>query len=163
MIADTNNKTDLLIIALNTKTVDGSIERANALNIPVFLKQMIQIRQYRMTNNTSTIRYNANASSDHQPNQVPGILIIINPKQPNLPICSTSSIHLLFHLFSKPSLYFIANTILGIIIMTINISPHILNHSIIPPTTSDIFYYQAADFSTPPLNSIVLPARPWSI
>ena len=29
----------------------------------------------------STIRYSANASSDHHPNQVPGILIIMNPKQ----------------------------------------------------------------------------------
>ena len=33
----------------------------------------------------STIRYSANASSDHHPNQVPGILIIMNPKHPNLP------------------------------------------------------------------------------
>ncbi len=45
----------------------------------------------------STIRYTANASSDHHPNQVPGILIIMNPKQPNLPTCSVTSTYLLFH------------------------------------------------------------------
>ena len=78
----------------------------------------------------STIRYSAKASSDHHPNQVPGILIIINPKQPNLPTCSITSTYLFFHLMSKPSLHLIANIILGIKMMTIKISPKILNHSI---------------------------------
>ena len=55
----------------------------------------------------STIRYSANASSDHHPNQVPGILIIMNPKQPNLPTCSVTSTYLLFHLLSNPSLHLI--------------------------------------------------------
>ena len=64
----------------------------------------------------STIRYSANASSDHHPNQVPGILIIMNPKQPNLPTCSVTSTYLLFHLLSNPSLHLIENTTLGIII-----------------------------------------------
>ena len=58
-----------------------------------------------------------NALSDHHPKQVPGILIIIKPKQPNLPICSTVSTPLLFHLLTKPSLHLTANMILGIIII----------------------------------------------
>ena len=70
----------------------------------------------------STIRYSANASSDHHPNQVPGILIIMNPKQPNLPTCSVTSTYLLFHLLSNPSLHLIANTTLGIIMTAIKIS-----------------------------------------
>ena len=77
----------------------------------------------------STIRYSANASSDHHPNQVPGILIIMNPKQPNLPTCSVTSTYLLFHLLSNPSLHLIANTTLGIIMTAIKISPKTLNHS----------------------------------
>ena len=82
----------------------------------------------------STIRYSANASSDHHPNQVPGILIIMNPKQPNLPTCSMTSTYLLFHLLSNPSLHLIANTTLGIIMTAIknqpkNIKPfHIIYH-----------------------------------
>lgn len=76
----------------------------------------------------STIRYSANASSDHHPNQVPGILIIMNPKQPNLPTCSVTSTYLLFHLLSNPSLHLIANTTLGIIMTAIKISPKTLNH-----------------------------------
>ena len=78
----------------------------------------------------STIRYSANASSDHHPNQVPGILIIMNPKQPNLPTCSVTSTYLLFHVLSNPSLHLIANTTLGIIMTAIKISPITLNHSI---------------------------------
>ena len=61
----------------------------------------------------STIRYSANASSDHHPNQVPGILIIMNPKQPNLSTCSVTSTYLLFHLLSNPSLHLIANINIG--------------------------------------------------
>ena len=82
----------------------------------------------------STIRYSANASSDHHPNQAPGILIIMNPKQPNLPTCSVTSTYLLFHLLSNPSLHLIANTTLGIIMTAIknqpkNIKPfHIIYH-----------------------------------
>ena len=90
----------------------------------------------------STIRYSANASSDHHPNQVPGILIIMNPKQPNLPTCSMTSTYLLFHLLSKPSLHLIANTIFGIIMTTIKISPKTLNHSILSTTiNSKIVYF----------------------
>ena len=84
----------------------------------------------------STIRYSANASSDHHPNQVPGILIIMNPKQPNLPTCSVTSTYLLFHLLSNPSLHLIANTTLGIIMTAIKISPKTLNHSILSTITN---------------------------
>lgn len=88
----------------------------------------------------STIRYSANASSDHHPNQVPGILIIMNPKQPNLPTCSVTSTYLLFHLLSNPSLHLIANTTLGIIMTAIKISPKTLNHSILSTITNfDLF------------------------
>ena len=83
----------------------------------------------------STIRYTANVSSDHHPNQVPGILIIMNPKQPNLPTCSVTSTYLLFHLLSNPSLHLIANTTLGIIMTAIKISPKTLNHSILSTIT----------------------------
>ena len=79
----------------------------------------------------SAIKYSAKASSDHHPNQVPGILIIINPKQPNLPTCSIASTYLLFHLLLNPSLCLTANTILGIITATIKISPKTLNQSIL--------------------------------
>lgn len=84
----------------------------------------------------STIRYSANASSDHHPNQVPGILIIMNPKQPNLPTCSVTSTYLLFHVLSNPSLHLIANTTLGIIMTAIKISPKTLNHSILSTITN---------------------------
>lgn len=84
----------------------------------------------------STIRYSANASSDHHPNQVLGILIIMNPKQPNLPTCSVTSTYLLFHLLSNPSLHLIANTTLGIIMTAIKISPKTLNHSILSTITN---------------------------
>ena len=83
----------------------------------------------------STIRYTANVSSDHHPNQVPGILIIMNPKQPNLHTCSVTSTYLLFHLLSNPSLHLIANTTLGIIMTAIKISPKTLNHSILSTIT----------------------------
>lgn len=83
----------------------------------------------------STIKYSTNASSDHNPNQVPGILIIMNPKQPNLPTCSVTSTYLLFHLLSNPSLHLIANTTLGIIMTAIKISPKTLNHSILSTIT----------------------------
>ena len=82
----------------------------------------------------STIRYSANASSDHHPNQAPGILIIMNPKQHNLPTCSVTST--LFHLLSNPSLHLIANTTLGIIMTAIKISPKTLNHSILSTITN---------------------------
>lgn len=78
-----------------------------------------------------------NASSDHHPNHVPGMLIIIKPKQPNLPICSATSINLLLHLFSKPSLHLIAKIILGIIMTAIIISPNIFNQSIYSSANSD--------------------------
>ena len=85
----------------------------------------------------------ANASSDHHPNHVPGMLIIIKPKQPNLPICSATSINLLLHLFSKPSLHLIAKIILGIIMTAIIISPNIFNQSIYSSVNPDlsISYY----------------------
>ena len=83
----------------------------------------------------STIKYSTNASSDHHPNQVPGILIIMNPKQPNLPTCSVTSTYLLFHLLSNPSLHLIANTTVGIIMTAIKISPKTLNHSILSTIT----------------------------
>lgn len=76
------------------------------------------------------MRYSANASSDHQPSQVPGTLKTINPKQPTLPICSIISTALLFQLFSKPSLHLTAKTMFGIIITTMKTKPNTLNHSI---------------------------------
>ena len=97
----------------------------------------------------STIRYSANASSDHHPNQVPGILIIMNPKQPNLPTFSVTSTYLLFHLSSNPSLHLIANTTLGIIMTEIKISPKTLNHSILSTITNFDF------LNSPNLNLLV--------
>ena len=95
----------------------------------------------------STIRYSANVSSDHHPNQVPGILIIMNPKQPNLPTCSVTSTYLLFHLLSNPSLHLIANTTLGIIMTAIKISPKTLNHSILSTiTNSDLSISYSCSF-----------------
>ena len=87
-----------------------------------------------------TTRYITNASSDHHPKQVPGILNIINPKHPNLPICSIASTILLFHLFTNPSLHFIAYMMFGIIITTIKSNPNIFIHFIliIPHT----FFFQ---------------------
>ena len=76
------------------------------------------------------MRYSANASSDHQPSQVPGTLKTINPKQPTLPIYSIISTALLFQLFSKPSLHLTAKTMFGIIITTMKTKPNTLNHSI---------------------------------
>lgn len=103
----------------------------------------------------STIRYSANASSDHHPNQVPGILIIMNPKQPNLPTCSVTSTYLLFHLLSNPSLHLIANTTLGIIMTAIKISPKTLNHSILSTITNFDFLNSPNwkfFFCNPPIN-----------
>lgn len=85
------SKIDLLIMPLIKKTVDGMIDRANALNIPFFFQQTIQRTQYNVISRVSRMRYRAKDSLDTQPNQVPGMLKIIKPKQPNLPICSTSS------------------------------------------------------------------------
>ena len=77
----------------------------------------------------------ANVSSDHHPNHVPGMLTIIKAKHPNLPICSATATILLFHLFSKPSLYLIAKIIFGIIITAIIISPNIFSAFIYLSTT----------------------------
>ena len=88
----------------------------------------------------------ANASSDHHPNHVPGMLIIIKPKQPNLPICSATSINLLLHLFSKPSLHLIAKIILGIIMTAIIISPNIFNQSIYSSVNSDLSISYSCSF-----------------
>ena len=129
-IAAISNRIDLLIIPLNKNKTEGITDSASALNMLLFLKQIIQIAQYNTTNIVSTIRYMANVSSDHHPNHVPGMLIIIKPKQPNLPICSATSTNLLLHLFSNPSLHLIAKIILGIIITAIIISPNIFNQSI---------------------------------
>ena len=126
----TSNKIDRLIIPLNKNSTEGITDSASALNILLFLKQMIQITQYAITNVVSTIRYMANASSDHHPNHVPGIFTIINIKHPNLPVCSATSTNLFFHLFFKPSLHLIAKIKFGIIITAIIINPNTFNHSI---------------------------------
>ena len=133
-IAAISKRIDRLIIPLNKNKTEGITDSASALNMLLFLKQIIQIAQYNTTNIVSTIRYMANASSDHHPNHVPGMLIIIKPKQPSLPICSATSINLLLHLFSKPSLHLIAKIILGIIMTAIIISPNIFNQSICSST-----------------------------
>ena len=129
-IAAISNRIDLLIIPLNKNKTEGITDSASALNMLLFLKQIIQIAQYNTTNIASTIRYMANASSDHHPNHVPGMLIIIKPQQPNLPICSATSTNLFHHLFSNSSLHLTAKIILGIIITAIIISPNIFNQSI---------------------------------
>ena len=85
------NRIDLLVMPLIRKTADGMMDRVNALNIPFFFQQTIQSMQYNATSSAFTMRYTAKDSLDAQPNQVPGMLKIIKPKQPNLPICSTSS------------------------------------------------------------------------
>ena len=82
-IAAISNRIDLLIIPLNKNKTEGITDSASDLNMLLFLKQIIQIAQYNTTNIVSTIRYMANASSDHHPNHVPGMLIIIKQKQPN--------------------------------------------------------------------------------
>ena len=71
--AATVSRIDLLIMPLIRKTTDGKMDRASALNTPFFFQQTIQRMQYNVTNNAFTMRYTANTSSDHQPNQVPGI------------------------------------------------------------------------------------------
>ena len=145
-IAAISNRIDLLIIPLNKNKTEGITDSASALNMLLFLKQIIQIAQYNTTNIVSTIRYMANASSDHHPNHVPGMLIIIEPKQPNLPICSATSINLLLHLFSKPSLHLIAKIILGIIMTAIIISPNIFNQSIYSSVNSDLSISYSCSF-----------------
>ena len=80
-IAAISNRIDLLIIPLNKNKTEGITDSASALNMLLFLKQIIQIAQYNTTNIASTIRYMANASSDHHPNHVPGMLIIIKSLQ----------------------------------------------------------------------------------
>ena len=105
---ETTNNIDLLMIPLNKNISDGKTDNANARNTVFFLKQIIQMIQYINTMAVFATRYTANASSDHQPEQVPGMLIIIKPKQPNRPICSNNSTVLFCHLFAKPSLHFMA-------------------------------------------------------
>ena len=78
-----------------------------------------------------TIRYITNILSEHHPNQVPGMLKIINPKQPNLPIFSIISTILLLHLFTNLSLYLIIYIIFGIIITTMKNKPNIFIHSML--------------------------------
>ena len=92
--AATVSKIDLLITPLNRNTTDGMVDRVNALNIPFFFQQTIQRTQYNVTSRASKMRYRAKDSLDAQPNHVPGILKIMNPKQPILPICSTISMAL---------------------------------------------------------------------
>ena len=104
----TINNTDLLMIPLNRKITAGIPDSANALKTVFFRKQIIHITQYSIIKTVFPIKYSANASSDHQPNQVPGILTTINPKHPNLPVCSAISTPLLLHLFSNPSLHLTA-------------------------------------------------------
>ena len=123
------------------KIFQKSFTRNEKNDTASLIKLFIQIHKIIQTGNlitnmVSTIRYSANASSDHPPKQVPGILIIMNPKQPNLPTCSVTSTYLLFHLLSNPSLHLIANTTLGIIMTAIKISPKTLNHSILSTITN---------------------------
>lgn len=80
------NNIDLLIIPLNKNKIDGIIDSANALKMLSFLKQIIHIKQYKVTRTISPAMYIMNALSFHHPKQVLGIFININPKQLNLPI-----------------------------------------------------------------------------
>ena len=127
---DITSRTDLDIIPLNIKSTDGIIESESALNRLFLLKQMHHITQYIMTSSESPIRYNTNPSSDHHPNHVLGIFIIMNAKHPNLPICSVISANLLFHLLLNSSLFLTAKIILGIIIIATKAIPKILTYSI---------------------------------
>ena len=58
-IAAISNRIDLLIIPLNKNKTEGITDSASALNMLLFLKQIIQIAQYNTTNIVSTIRYMA--------------------------------------------------------------------------------------------------------
>lgn len=136
-IAETISATEPLTIPLNKNIADGITESAIARNTLFFLKQTIHTAQYSRTSALSTIKYSSNnsskhkQSSEHHPNHVPGMLTIIKAKHPNLPICSMISTHLFFHLFSKPSLHLTANTMFGIIMTAIKISPKMLIYSIV--------------------------------
>ena len=66
---------DLLIIPLNRKIIDGITESANALKMLLFLKQIIQIRQYNAASKPFITRYTVKQTSDQKPKYVPGILI----------------------------------------------------------------------------------------
>ncbi|EDP26032.1 hypothetical protein COPEUT_01913 [Coprococcus eutactus ATCC 27759] len=124
-----------LQITTNFFTRNEKNDTASLIRLFIQIHKIIRTGNL-ITNMVSTIRYSANASSDHPPKQVPGILIIMNPKQPNLPTCSVTSTYLLFHLLSNPSLHLIANTTLGIIMTAIKISPKTLNHSILSTITN---------------------------
>ena len=76
------------MIPLNKNKTEGITDSASDLNMLLLLKQIIHIVQYKSTNIISTIRYTEKASSDHHPNHVPGMFIIIKQKHPSLPICS---------------------------------------------------------------------------
>lgn len=120
-------------MALSKKIRDGMMDKASARKHEFCLKQMIHMIQYASNKMAFSIKYKAKASSDHQPNQVPGGWIIMKVKQPNLPICSIASITGWCHLFSNPALFFQANMIFGIIIMVMMIKPKTLIHSILNP------------------------------
>ena len=60
-IAAISKRIDRLIIPLNKNKTEGITDSAGALNMLLFLKQIIQITQYNTTNIVSTIRYMANA------------------------------------------------------------------------------------------------------
>ncbi len=117
------SKIDLLITPLNKNKTDGKTDNVNALSTLFFPKKIIQPRQYSNTRIQSTMRYITKISSDQNPNQVPGILIIIKPKQLNLPICSIISIFLLIHKLSNPFFTLIAKIMFGIIIIARKPSP----------------------------------------
>lgn len=109
------------------------IDNASALKMLFLLKQIIQIKQYAVINAVSAIKYCTKASFDENPNPQLGIISAIKPKQQNLPICSKVSTTLLLHKLWKPSLFFIANTIFGIIITSIKASPYMFIQFILLP------------------------------
>lgn len=129
--ANNVSSTERLIIPLKRKITDGITDSDSARNRLFLRKHTAQIMQYAAVITVLAIRYTAKALSDQKPIAVYGIFIIIVAKQPYLPICSKVSTALLLHVFTKPSLHFMAKIMLGIIITAIKARPYGLNQVIL--------------------------------
>lgn len=141
MIANIRSIIDLVRIPLKIKTIDGIIANDNDLKILFCLKQIAQIEQYDRIRILFIIMYIENAVSLIKPNDKYFILIIINIKEPKRPICSNVSIVLLSYLLIKPSLHFMANIMLGIMIMAINNNPYIFIQMKLLFASNNILFY----------------------
>lgn len=141
MIANIRSIIDLVRIPLKIKTIDGIIANDKDLKILFCLKQIAQIEQYDRTRILLIIIYIENAVLLIKPNDKYFILIIINIKEPKRPICSNVSIVLLLYLLIKPSLHFMANIMLGIMIMAINNNPYIFIQMKLLFASNNILFY----------------------